>query len=228
MLVSSSSRLLNSAAPARSACAVCQTQKRYAHKLIEIELIADVPSLGRRGQRLPVSPGTARNHLLPNRLALYVDRHGVAVSPLQRMLRKEAERAGGLQAVLAKQRAKEAERKAQRVLDEMSGAVNDPQAAARSAEQTLYASLTLLDQPLPFNRLTTSPTSVDLFGSVSAADVLAALKEREVHLEAGQGAFAEQEGVEKGRVKRLGEFTFEVQFKVLGREYPLQIRVDKA
>jgi hypothetical protein len=49
-----------------------------------------------------------------------------------------------------------------------------------------------------------------------------------VHVEATQAAFVEQEGVEKGRVKRLGEFEFAVAFKVLEREYPVKIKVEKA
>ncbi|BGP14501.1 hypothetical protein JCM10213_003087 [Rhodosporidiobolus nylandii] len=227
MLVTPSARLATTATAARPACAVCQTQRRYAHKLVEVELTTDVPALGRRGQRVPVAPGIARNRLVPGGQALYVGRSGEAVSPLQRMLRKEALRAGGLQAVLARQRARDAERRAKQVLDELSGAV-DPHAAARSAEQAVFSALALLEQPLPFTRLTTSPTSSDLFGSVSAADVIGLLREKDVHVEAGQGAFVEQDGVEKGRVKQLGDFTFEVVFKTLDRAYPLKIQVDKA
>ncbi|BGP14495.1 60S ribosomal protein L9 [Rhodosporidiobolus nylandii] len=101
MLSSSSARLATTATAARPACAVCQTQRRYTHKLVEVELTTDMPDLGRRGQRVPVAPGIARNGLVPGGQALYVGRSGEAVSPLQRMLRKEALRAGGLQVLWA-------------------------------------------------------------------------------------------------------------------------------
>jgi len=96
--------------------------QRHSSKLVEVELTQDVPSLGRRGERVPVSPGVARNRLLPARQALYVVR-GEAISPLQRLYRKEAERAGGLASVMAKQRKREQEEKARRVLEELSGSV---------------------------------------------------------------------------------------------------------
>ncbi|GAA5834076.1 hypothetical protein JCM11251_003612 [Rhodosporidiobolus azoricus] len=224
MLVSSSTRLLTTV----PACA-CRSQRRYASKLVEVELQTEIPSLGPRGARIAVSPGIARNRLIPSGQALYVGRDGLAVSPLGRMLRKEAERAGGIAEVMRREREREQERRAKRVLEEMSGTAHDPHAAARSAEESLLGSLALLPQPLPFKRLTTSPTSTDLFGSVSASDVLATLKEHEVNLDAHVGAgFREQEGVEKGRVKRLGEFVFEVPFKVLESSYEIKIVVDKA
>ncbi|GAA6037251.1 hypothetical protein JCM8097_008644 [Rhodosporidiobolus ruineniae] len=201
---------------------------RFAHKLVEVELLTDLPSLGLRGARVPVSPGTARNRLIPRGEALYVGRDGVAVSPLKQILRKEAERASGLMGVLARQRAKEKEERARRVLEEMGGAA-DPHAAARQADSALLSSLTALPQPLLFTRLTTSPTSTDLFGSVSAADVLSALKDAGIALEAGQGSFGEeQEGVEKGRVKTLGLFEYRVQLKAIEREAVVQIKVDRS
>ncbi|GAA5918407.1 hypothetical protein JCM6882_008330 [Rhodosporidiobolus microsporus] len=229
MLVSSSARLVTGATATRPACAACRTQRRFASKLVEVELQTEIPSLGPRGARVAVSPGTARNRLIPSGQALYVGRDGLAVSPLGRMLRKEAERAGGIAEVMKREREREAERRAKRVLDEMSGVAHDPHAAARAAEESLLGSLALLPQPLPFKRLTTSPTSSDLFGSVSASDVLATLKEQNVNLDAHVGAaFREQDGVEKGRVKRLGEFVFSVPFKVLESEYEVKVKVDKA
>ncbi|GAA5855808.1 hypothetical protein JCM8547_000364 [Rhodosporidiobolus lusitaniae] len=226
MLASTSARLLTGAS-ARPACRACQqSQRRHAHKLVEVELTTDVPSLGRRGDRLPVAPGIARNRLIPGGQALYVVA-GQAHSPLQRMFRKEAERAGGLASIMAKQREQEAEARAKRVLDELTGAA-DPHAAARKAELSLLDNLSGLPQPLTFSRLTTSPTSSDLFGSVSAVDVISLLREKDIHLDASQAAFVEQKGVEKGRVKVLGEFTFAVQMKVLEREYPVQVKVEKA
>jgi hypothetical protein len=79
----------------------------------------------------------------------------------------------------------------------------------------LASSLALLPQPLIFSRLThvssssSSPRSSELFGSVSVADVVAVLKEFGIRVEEGQCAFANAEGVEKGRVKALGQFTCE-------------------
>jgi hypothetical protein len=88
----------------------------------------------------------ARNRLLPARQALYVVR-GEAISPLQRLYRKEAERAGGLASVMARQRKKEQEEKARRVLEELSGSV-------RSVSSLSFFSL---DFPLPPRLRRSSP-----------------------------------------------------------------------
>lgn len=48
----------------------------------------------RKGDRLIVSPGRARNQLLPRVQALYVV-NGVAISPLRAMVRKEQARVSG-------------------------------------------------------------------------------------------------------------------------------------
>lgn len=118
---------------------------------------------------------------------------------------------------------------------------DDPLAPARASERALLSSLTTLaapSSPLVFTRLTTSPTSSDLFGSVSTADVVSALRDRGVVAAANagdaasgsgspiQGAFREgQDGVLNGRVKRVGEFVFEVELKTLGDKVPVVVQV---
>jgi ribosomal protein L9 len=93
----------------------------------------------------------------------------------------------------------------------------DPLAQASDAEQSLLSALSLLPLPLTFHRLTNA-SSNDLFGSVSIGDVVAAAKEFGVRIEETQGAFEEKDGVEKGRVKSLGEFTCEFSFGVIEHE----------
>ncbi|GJN87336.1 hypothetical protein Rhopal_000285-T1 [Rhodotorula paludigena] len=217
MIVGSSSRLVGSA--------------RSAHRLVQVQLTDDVPALGPRGAIVALSPGLARNRLVPAGLALYVDRTGKGVSAARDMERVALEKAKGLAGVLARQREQERARRAKQVLDEMSGAVaEDPLARARATEQALADSLATLvpsTSPLSFTRLTNSPTSSDLFGSVSAADVFAALRDRGVQgVAEGMGAFAEgQEGVLNGRIKRTGEFAFEVELKALEQKVRVPIEV---
>lgn len=78
---------------------------------------------------------------------------------------------------------------------------------ARASDAALLQSLSLLPLPLTFYRRTTGTTSTDLFGSVTATDVVAAVREYGIVLEESQGGFA---GVEKGRVKSLGTFECEL------------------
>ncbi|BGP46644.1 hypothetical protein JCM10450v2_002492 [Rhodotorula kratochvilovae] len=235
MIVSGSSRLLlSSTRAARPACAACgPSQRRAAHKLVAIQLTEDVPALGSRGQVVAASPGLARNRLVPAGLALYVGRDGKAVSILGDMERRAAAHERGLQGVLAKRREAEREARARKVLDELSGAVaEDPLEPARAGERALETSLSSAVSPaapLVFTRLTTSPTSSDLFGSVSVSDVLAVLRDRGVQgLHEGMGAFAEgQDGVQNGRVKRIGAFVFEVELKALGKKVPVIVEVGR-
>lgn len=90
----------------------------------------------------------------------------------------------------------------------------DPHAPARAADRALAQALSSLPPSLlHFTRLTTSPTSHDLFGSVSVSDVLTLLRESPdvaaAAATAGGGLvegncyFDEaQDGVVRGRVKR--------------------------
>lgn len=65
-----------------------------------------------------------------------------------------------------------------------------------------------MPQPLVFHRRTKSSTR-ELFGSVTAADVVSTAREFGIGLEETQGNFDETEGIEKGRVKNLGHFSCE-------------------
>ncbi|GAA5967827.1 hypothetical protein JCM21900_001783 [Sporobolomyces salmonicolor] len=227
MIVSTSARLLSRTLPAPPACSACRVHRRSAHKLVEIQLTTDVPALGRRGDRLPISPGRARNQLIPAGQALYVVR-GKAVSALGDMARKELERQTGLMGSLAQRRAAEAEERARRVLEGLSEAVgDDSQEPLRASERTLLSALALVPQPLSFTRRTTSATSSDLFGSVSVSDVVAALREQDVRIEESAGTFVAKAGVEKGRVKKVGTFELRIQFRALEETYGLRIEVAK-
>ncbi|TNY21404.1 sperm nuclear basic protein PL-I isoform PLIb [Rhodotorula diobovata] len=236
MIVSGSSRLLRSAA--RPSCAACgPSLRRSAHKLVAVQLTTDsLPSLGALNQVVALSPGLARNRLVPAGLAIYVGRDGEGVSVRRDMERRGRELARGEE---GRRRARD--ERARGVLEAMSGAVDDPLAPARASERALLSSLTTLaapSSPLVFTRLTTSPTSSDLFGSVSTADVVSALRDRGVVAAANagdaasgsgspiQGAFREgQDGVLNGRVKRVGEFVFEVELKTLGDKVPVVVQV---
>ncbi|GAA6009437.1 hypothetical protein JCM11491_003556 [Sporobolomyces phaffii] len=219
MLISTSARLLARSQPA---CSACQVQRRLAHKLVEVQLTADVPSLGLRGARVPVSRGLARNQLLPAGVALLIGTDGKPVSAVNAMTRKSLELQKGLRGELERKREYERQQRANRVLNGLENAVEDP---LRIAEQSLLDSLATVPQPLEFSRLTTSSTSSDLFGSVSIADVTTALRERDIKIEDGMGAFGESEGIENGRVKKTGTFDFVITFRSLDQSYPLQIKV---
>ncbi|ORY82305.1 hypothetical protein BCR35DRAFT_303679 [Leucosporidium creatinivorum] len=211
----SSSRLLTRSSNCAACCQV--VQRRSAHKLVEIELLSDVPSLGRRGERLPVSPGRARNQLIPQGLGLYVVA-GRGVSPLRDMQRREEQqRARGVLGAVG----------ASKVVDGIASSAEAAAAESLSHDSSLLTALQLLPQPLTFTRLTTATTNADLFGSVSASDVLTELKEFGIRVEEGNAAFGEKEGVEKGRVKSLGDFVFNVQLKALGEEFPIAVKVLK-
>ncbi|GAA5881387.1 hypothetical protein JCM16303_000157 [Sporobolomyces ruberrimus] len=223
MIISTSSQLLARAAP-RSACSACQVQRRSAHKLVEVQLLADVPSLGLRGARLPVSRGLARNQLVPAGVALLIGTDGLPVSALNAMTRKSLEMQKGLRGEMSRRSEYERQQRADKVLSGLEQAVEDP---IRIVEQSLLDSLATVPQPLEFSRLTTSSASSDLFGSVSVSDVIQALREQDIKIEEGMGSFGESDGIEKGRVKKTGTFDFIVTFRTLDQSYPLQIRVLK-
>ncbi|GAA5925691.1 hypothetical protein JCM3775_001474 [Rhodotorula graminis] len=256
MIVSGSSRLLRTAVPPRSAapsCAGCvPSSRRSAHKLVAVQLLSDsLPSLGARNQVVALSPGLARNRLVPAGLAVYVGRDGEGVS-----VRRDMERRGEMIALRRREGQQQAARRAKGVLEQLAqgnAPPTDPLAAARAAERALSLSLSTLappSSPLIFTRLTTSPTSSDLFGSVSVADVVSALRERGVvglatssssssssasgassGSGAGEGAGAhgafrsDQVGVLNGRVKQVGEYVFEVELRASGERVPVQVEV---
>lgn len=107
----------------------------------------------------------------------------------------------------------------------------DPLAAQRAIETDLLSSLSLLP-PLTFARRLIAPTASQgaIHGSVSQADVLAAIREFGIVLEEaslGGATFREVEGVERGRLKGTGVYDFEVAFKTLGESVVLKVEVTK-
>lgn len=103
-----------------------------------------------------------------------------------------------------------------------------------------------------FTRLTTSPTSHDLFGSVSVADVIHLLRDAGVTGPAASSAAAPgtpgantstssgtglseanchfdeaQEGVVRGRVKQTGTFNFIVELKAIQEKKVVQVEVER-
>ncbi|GAA5869063.1 hypothetical protein JCM3774_002464 [Rhodotorula dairenensis] len=259
MIVGSSTRLLTGAAR-RSACAACETahrppqqqQLRSAHKLVQVQLTTDIPSLGSRGSVVITSPGRARNQLVPSGLALYVDRDGNPVSAARAMDAKANERVQALLNGWSASNKSRERRRGAAVLDRLTGAATeDPLAPARAADRALAQALSSLPPSLVrFTRLTTSPTSHDLFGSVSVADVITLLREAGVTSPssssnsgtaaagaagtAGSGLseanchFDEaQEGVVRGRVKQTGTFKFIVELKAIHEKKVVQVEVER-
>ncbi|GAA6060252.1 hypothetical protein JCM10212_003492 [Sporobolomyces blumeae] len=219
MLTNSSCGMLARRVVAQPACSACQVQRRFAHKLVEVELLTDYPALGLRGTRHPVSRGLARNQLVPLGVAYLIGTDGNPVSAVRDMKRKGID---GSRFGVARDLERERRDQANKVLQGLQDAVEDP---ARTVEQTLLASLSSVAQPLVFSRLTTSSTSSDLFGSVSVQDVVHELRERDVRIEDAAGAFEAGDGVEKGRVKKTGTFNFLVHFRALDQTYPLKVQV---
>lgn len=119
----------------------------------------------------------------------------------------------------------------------------DPHAPARAADRALAQALSSLPPSLlHFTRLTTSPTSQDLFGSVSVSDVLTLLRESpDVAAAAatagggGGGGLVEgncyfdeaQDGVVRGRVKQTGTFKFIVELKAIQEKKVLKVEVER-
>ncbi|BGP23439.1 ribosomal protein L9 family protein [Rhodotorula toruloides] len=235
MLLGTSSQLLGTArAAARPACAACRGagQQRSAHKLVQVKLLEDLPGRGVKGSTIIVSPGFARNTLIPKRKALYVNRHGEVVSPLRDILRQNAEKLLLLNDGLRREEEQRKDREAKAALEQMSRVATsarrtDQQAALREAEKTRLARLARTPAVL-FSRLTISPTSSDLFGSVSTGDVLSELRERGFqdfsHL---RTAFREEEGIVNGRIKATGTFDFVISSRNFDEEAVVKVTVAK-
>ncbi|SCV71272.1 BQ2448_2860 [Microbotryum intermedium] len=207
----------------------CQyEQKRFAHKLVEIELLSNVPSVGRKGERRPVSRGFAR-HLNGRGQALLV-LNGRPASAVQDMMRFEAKREA---ATMEASRAKAAKLdkgtvlNAGIVLDE----IVDRQPTLQQREESAFKLLKDVST-LEFTRLTHQDSDA-LFGSVTTADVLAELRLKGINFESTAASLqleAEGEGsnsVEKNRIKRLGSFKCVVAFKELDQTHRLRIEVVK-
>ncbi|KDE04748.1 hypothetical protein MVLG_04805 [Microbotryum lychnidis-dioicae p1A1 Lamole] len=215
----------------RTVCNRCQfEQKRFAHKLVEIELLSTVPSIGRRGERHPVSRGFAR-HLYGRGQALLV-LNGRPASAVQDMIRSETRREA---AIIKSGSAKPAKAddtessllNAANVLDE----IVDRQPTLLQREENVFDLLKHIST-LEFTRLTHQDSDA-LFGSVTTADILTELRSKGINLESTAASVQlEVEGetsnsIEKNRIKRLGSFECVVAFKELDQSHRLKIEVIK-
>ncbi|KAK4058337.1 hypothetical protein OIO90_000495 [Microbotryomycetes sp. JL221] len=178
--------------------------------MVEVQLLENVPSLGRQGDIVIVAPGRARNSLIPSGLGLYVA-NGKAVSPLRSMLEREEQQA-------ARRLTSAKVVTARDILDSISNEKPQP-----SSEEATLAALALLPQPLAFKRR--SHASDELFGSVSVQDVLAEVREFGLRLEESQCSFVESAGVEKGRIKRVGDYILEIQLKTPAKTQFVDVKV---
>ncbi|KAM0754941.1 hypothetical protein T439DRAFT_377344 [Meredithblackwellia eburnea MCA 4105] len=200
-------------------------QTRSAHKLVEIELQEDVLALGRQGDRLPVAPGRART-LFAARRALYVVK-GRPVSPLRDIILKQASLEERERLLRSKFRSANA------AASSSSSQPLDPHAAARKADLDLQSAILLVPSPLVFPRKllhateqgAQAPSGSEIFGSVSSNDVHKALRSFGIEFKESNGAFVEAEGVEKGKIKTTGEFSFTIQLKALEKSVDVFVNV---
>lgn len=108
-------------------------RQRSAHKLVQVQLTTDIPSLGSRGSIVITSPGRARNQLVPSGLALYVGRDGKPVSAARDMNAKATERMQGyLMGGSKARRDSERDRRAKAVLEGLAGGVVRPRCCGHS------------------------------------------------------------------------------------------------
>lgn len=231
---------------------VLMNPQRSAHKMVQVKLLEDLPGHGTKGSVVIVSPGWARNTLVPKRKALYVNRRGEGVSPMQTMLRLNAEKMLKLNDDLRREEEQRKEREAKAALEQMSRKATsevrpdptlpqiqahvcycmsqkrvDEQAALRKAEKARLAELARTPAII-LSRLTISPTSSDLFGSVSVSDVLNELRDRGFQdLAQMRTAFGEHEGIVNGRIKTTGTFDFLVSSKVFKEQAVIKVKVTK-
>lgn len=169
------------------------SKARFKRKpLTEVELTASVDNLGQAGQRVRVAPGMMRNHLYPKRMALYVlDGRTLALD-------------GTLGSKKSATTAEAGPSSSNLLLD-------SAQASARKQvdEGKLVEQLSKLE-PLQFVRRTTGQDT--LHGSVTTQDVLEALQAKGIEVSALEGDFqgqAGQDGIENGRIKKIGQYLCE-------------------
>lgn len=163
------------------------SKARFKRKpLTEVELTAVVANLGEPGQRVKVAPGMMRNHLYPKRWALYVKDGRTLALDGTLGERREASPVAGSSAV--------------------SIEAGESSARIQADEAKVVQQLSKLG-PVRFKRKT---TGVDvLHGSVTAQDLLSELQARGIPLAELDGEFQAQagrDGIERGRVKKLGEY----------------------
>lgn len=163
------------------------SKARFKRKpLTEVELTTGVENLGQAGQRVRVAPGMMRNHLYPKRLALYVVEG----------------RTLALNGTLGAKKLDSPVFEPSRPVLETADTV----ARKQVDEGKVIEQLSRLG-PIRFKRKTTGQDV--LHGSVTVQDVLAALQEKGVQLAELDGDFqgqAGQDGIENGRIKKLGEY----------------------
>lgn len=163
---------------------------------LEVELTTNVDHLGAAGQRVQVAPGRMRNHLYPSKLALYV----------------LAGRTMHLDGTLG-----------QAPVSKESTSSSNPSSSLPSTTITLAQITAQLESlgPLVFTRRTTGQDV--LHGSVTSQNLLSALQERGVSLTDLDGEWQgkdNNEGLDHGKVKKLGEYICKYPLSPRGAKSP--------
>jgi len=195
---------------------------------LEIELLKSIPNLGSPGQRVVVAPGYMRNHLYPKRLAMYVVR-GRAMA-LDGQLRAKPTSIGS---------ALSGSNPFELAADAHAPATSERAKQRESAALLELTQAQLADElarlpTLVFARRTAGKTA--LHGSVSPQDIVSRLQELGVQVTELDGAFvpagaraqkgakADEGGIEKGRIKSVGEYIFNVKLQKVTA--PVRVKVE--
>ncbi|OXG96245.1 hypothetical protein C345_00355 [Cryptococcus neoformans A2-102-5] len=187
------------------------TSKSLAKREAFVELLQDVPGLGKGYDRLFVAPGRARNDLVPARKARFV---AFKDNKQRQVLRMTDE-----------------ERKIHWLQVEAPGATpQNPQASSEGSQQTpqhLLDSLFLLPSTLHFPLRTVSPTSPTLHGSLSLSNVYEVLETNHgLGSKDVEVSWVEQEA--GARMKELGTWKASVKLRTGGQEQQtVDIEVDR-
>lgn len=187
------------------------TSKSLAKREAFVELLQDVPGLGKGYDRLFVAPGRARNDLVPARKARFV---AFKDNKQRQVLRMTDE-----------------ERKIHWLQVEAPGATpQNPQAPSEGSQQTpqhLLDSLFLLPSTLHFPLRTVSPTSPTLHGSLSLSNVYEVLETNHgLGSKDVEVSWVEQEA--GARMKELGTWKASVKLRTGGQEQQtVDIEVDR-
>ncbi|KAL0253752.1 hypothetical protein I308_101128 [Cryptococcus tetragattii IND107] len=209
MLPLSSKVLISSVSP--SLRAFSTTSRSLAKRETFVELLQDVPGLGKTYDRLFVAPGRARNDLVPARKARFV---AFKDNKQRQVLRMTEE-----------------ERKIHWLQVEAPGATpQNPREPAEGSQQTpqhLLDSLFLLPSTLHFPLRTVSPTSPTLHGSLSLSNVYEILEGNHgLSSKDVEVSWVEQEA--GARMKELGTWKASVKLRTGGREEQIvDIKVDR-
>ncbi|WVW80976.1 hypothetical protein I302_102967 [Kwoniella bestiolae CBS 10118] len=153
-MYASSSRILVKTSFKVSSRSFSTTTPSLARRETFVELLQDVPGLGRTFDRLFVAPGRARNDLVPTRKARFV--------PFKDNNQRQI------------YRATEADRKSSSLLIESSSFTPSSSSLAEESTTTpqdLLNILHLVPSPLTFKRRTISPDYPSLHGSLTLSDI---------------------------------------------------------